>query len=466
MKKIINKPFLLPVALLVAIAVVVFLVKGKASVVHEVTGYPVKTVEVINADKIPFRARAMAFGNVKPSVVLNTKSEVNGKISYMHPDLEKGASLAKDTIVLRIEPTTFEISLDESMAALKNSQLELDQLAVEEKTARDALVIARKNLQVELKELERVQSLLDKKIISQSTLDKEEQKVLTLRQQLQDIEGKVAAFDSRRESIKARIKQSSSQVEKNQDTLGRTEVRLPFDARIGTVAVEEGEYVQAGAMLFEALGLQAVEIDAQIPTRQFRPLVITSNFADNGPRNLQNPANLQAALSGLGLEARVRLVGNTGDAMLWQGSLLRLSESVDPTRDTLGLVVVVEKPYADVIPGKRPPLLKGMYAAVELVSPVRPSLVLPRKAVHQGRVYVATEENILAIRAVDVLFSQGDLVVVAEDGETELKPGEKLIISDVIPVIEGMPLNPVRAGDYERRMKNNALGESAAGTVQ
>ena len=460
-----NKLIVIPLMQIIEIAVVMILVKSKASVVHQDASYPVKVVEVITAQKIPFRARAMAFGNVEPSVVLKTKSEVSGKVSYMHPELQKGASLQKDTVVLRIEPTTFEISLDESRAALTNSESALAQLAVEEKSAREALAIAKTNLEVELKELDRVQALWDKRIISQSDLDKEKQKVLSLRQQLQDIEGKVASFSSRRDAINAQIKQSKSQVDKSQDTLGRTEVRLPFDARIGSIAVEEGEYVQAGAVLFEALGVEAVEIDAQISTRQFRPLVTGLNLSDIGSANMHDPINLQAAISGLNLEARVRLVANADDSTVWQGTLVSLSESVDPTRDTLGLVVVVDKPYTGVIPGKRSPLLKGMYTSVEFLSPVRDSLVLPRKAVHQGRVYVANEDDKLAIRKVNVLFTQGDLVVIDHDESTELALEERVIISDVIPVVEGMPLKAVPAEIYETEMKLNAIGGSATGST-
>ena len=225
MKKLLQNFIFLPLILFVAIAIVVVLVKTKAPVEHQDAGYPVKAVEVITANKIPFRARAMAFGNVEPAVILNTKSEVSGKISFMHADLKKGASLSKGTVVLRIEPTTFEFSLTESKAALTSSQSSLAQLKVEEKSAKDALTIVQKNLDVELKELERTQGLLKKGIVSQSALDKEKQKVLALRQQLQDIEGRIAAFTSRRNAIKAQIKQSKSLVDKSQDTLGRTEVR-------------------------------------------------------------------------------------------------------------------------------------------------------------------------------------------------------------------------------------------------
>ncbi len=148
MKKIFQSSIFLPLIFIAAIVIVVFLVKTKAPVTHQDTGYPVKAVEVITLKKIPFRARAMAFGNVEPSVVLNAKAEVSGKVSYKHADLQKGASLQKDTVVLRIEPTTFEFSLTESKAALTSSQSSLAQLKVEEKSARETLVISQKNLNV------------------------------------------------------------------------------------------------------------------------------------------------------------------------------------------------------------------------------------------------------------------------------------------------------------------------------
>lgn len=204
-------------------------------------------------------------------------------------------------------------------------------------------------------------------------------------------------------------------------------------------------------MLFEALGVQAVEINAQLPVRQFRPLLMGNA---GKALSLQSPEALQAALLQMGLEARVSLVGFEGNTARWQGELLRISESIDPTRDTLGVVVAVNNPYAGVIPGKRPPLLKGMYTAVELYAPAIEMMVLPRKAIHQGRVYIAKDNNQLEIREVKILHKQGRLVIL--DGGVE--EGEKVIITDVIPVINGLPLNPVEAVEYEKQMARDALG--------
>ncbi|MEE9334433.1 MAG: hypothetical protein V3U65_10115 [Granulosicoccaceae bacterium] len=462
MKKFFKSFIFLPLILGGAIAIVVMQVKSKPPIEHKEAKFPVKAVEVITVKQIPFRARAMAFGNVEPATILKVKSEVAGKLSYIHPKLKRGASLKKGTIVLRVEPTSFELSLNQSKAGLAGSQSSLAQLQTEEKSTNRALSISRKNLNVGLKELERIKTLWDTRVIARSTLDKEEQKVLSLRQQVQDIQGKLASYESRKAATRAQINQSKSQVDQSKDALGKTEVRLPFDARIGKVSIEKGEFVGAGGLLFEALGVQAIEITAQLPTKQFRPLIAgmgKRGEANTVSMNLNNPSSIQTALSTLNLEARVRLVGDSSDASVWDGQLIRLSESVDPTRDTLGLVIAVDKPYEGIIPGKRPPLLKGMYTSVELFSTARSSLVVPRKAVHQGRVYIATDENVLKIQPINILFLQGDMVVLDDEKDAALA-GKKIIISDVIPVMEGLPLKAIPADDYENELALKALGKS------
>jgi multidrug efflux pump subunit AcrA (membrane-fusion protein) len=454
MKKILKKLPILPIIVLTSVAIIVIAVKTKAPIEHEELGYPPKAVEVIRAQKIPFRARVIAFGNVEPAILMMAKAEVSGKIVYIHPKLKKGASLTKGTVVLRIEPTTYEISLNQSKAGLAGSKSSLAQLVAEEKSAKGALKIAQEKLDFERKELMRLQAMWDKKLIARTTMDTEEKNVLSLEQQVQDIEGKLSAFASRKAAVAAQIKQSESLVNKGKDSLGRTEIILPFDARIGQVFVENGEFTAIGAALFEALGVQAVEINAQLPLKQFRGLVSGIFDVENTSLSLQNPEIMQAAIKSMKLEARVRLVGNVSDQSEWSGELIRLSESVDPSRDTLGLVVVVNNPYDHVIPGVRPPLLKGMYTSVEFFAPSKETMVIPRKAVHQGRVYVALDDNTVDIRPIEIAYSQGDLIVV----KYGLKDGEHLIVSDMIPVMQGLPVMQMMVEDYANKLRKEAAG--------
>lgn len=454
MKKILKKAIILPLMIGVALVLVILIVKIRPEITHQDLQFPTKTVEVISVKKLAFRSRSVGYGHVEPAVLLNVRTEISGKISYIHPALKKGASLAKGTVVLRIEPTTFEFSLDQSKAGLTSSQSSLAQLEVEQESSRRSLDLARKTLQIGQKELERFKILWEKRVITRSTMDGEEQKVLQLSQQVEDLEGKLASFTSRKSATIAQIRKSRTQLAQSQDTLGRTEISLPFDARIGVVSVEKGEYVTASKLLFEASGTKAVEISAQMPVKRFSALI---SGLSQGAVNLQKPDDLQAAFDQIQLGVKVRLVGGKGGGETWQADLLRIGEAIDPTRDTVSLVVVVNNPYEDVILGKRPPLLKGMYVAVEFYTPPRLAVVIPRKALHEGRVYVAKEDNTLEIRPVTILYKQGPLVVI----ERGLEGGEKLIITDVIPVMDGLPLSPILARDEELKLAQEALGEDA-----
>ena len=155
----------------------------------------------------------------------------------------------------------------------------------------------------------------------------------------------------------------------------------------------------------------------------------------------------------LGLAAEVRLVGNMPNA-IWEARVLRVSESIDATRQTLGVVVGVDNPYEKIVAGQRPPLLKGMYTAVNLMAPQRLAMVIPRKALHEGRVYLAGADGRLEIRSVEIQFSQDDLVVVSSG----LEANERVVITDLTPVIEGMPLQVTEATQYEAELKQHALG--------
>ena len=458
MNKTFKQFLLLPLLVIAAVAVVVVQVKDRAPAEQGEVTRALRAVEYIVAREVPFRARATAFGNVEPADVVNARSEVSGKIVYVHPDLEKGASVAEGTVVLRIEPTTFELSLSQSQAGLDSSRFALAQLETEEKTTRDALEIAVDNLEVGQKELERTRSMQEKNLVARSTFDKEVQKVLGLRQQVQNIEAQLATFESRKSATLAQIDQSQSKVAQSQDTLGRTEVRMPIDARIGGVEVARGEYITAGAQLFTALSLDAVEIEAQLPVQQFRPLVAGMNQRGAAAlTNLETPAQLQQVIERMQLLVRVRLVGETEQGVFWDAQLARISESIDPVRDTMGLVVEVPRPYDGIVPGIKPPLLKGMSTSVEFFSPRKDTLVLPRKAVHQGRVYVAEENNELSIVPLTVHFRQGNLVIPDMESAARLD-GRRIIISDVIPVMQGLPLAPTHAESYEQQLAALALG--------
>ncbi|MDH3217915.1 MAG: HlyD family secretion protein [Gammaproteobacteria bacterium] len=443
------------VALLVALAVAVViafaLVKSRKPLQHVAAEMPSRAVEVVTARLIPFRSSITAYGNVEPAITLNSTAEVSGRISYVHPNLKPGETIPAGTVVVRIEAKDYALSLQQTKEDLKASQSSLRELEAEQESTQRSLELAQKNLEVGEDELARLREIYQKQLIARSTLDAEEQKTIQLRQQVEDLQGRMNGYESRRQSIEAQIARAEQEVQNRTTILGRTEVGLPFDARIGAVSVDRNEFVAVGSPLFEAIDLKGVEISAQLPIQSMRRLVShLANRTDMAQQFVQTGGRINESL---GLTARVRLVNDMPEAV-WDARVLRISDAIDATRQTLGVVVGVDSPYDKIIPGRRPPLIKGMYTAVDLFAPEQSALVLPRKAVHEGRVYIATAENRLEVRPVEITMSQGDLVVV----RSGIEEGERIVVTDLIPVIEGMPLQVEEALEVEAYLRRRALG--------
>jgi len=81
-----------------------------------------------------------------------------------------------------------------------------------------------------------------------------------------------------------------------------------------------------------------------------------------------------------------------------------------------------------------------MFVGVELRGRSRPNtLIIPRSALHGQHVYVLNQENRLETRAITTGVAGASYYSVT-DG---LEAGEKIIVSDLVPAIEGMLLHPI-----------------------
>ncbi|MCC2113868.1 MAG: hypothetical protein KDJ16_17660, partial [Hyphomicrobiales bacterium] len=70
-------------------------------------------------------------------------------------------------------------------------------------------------------------------------------------------------------------------------------------------------------------------------------------------------------------------------------------------------------------------------------------VVIPRTALHESSVYLVNGENRLERRSVDT-GPQSNGIVPVIDG---LAGGETLVVSDLVPAVEGMLLDPVGDDD-------------------
>jgi multidrug efflux pump subunit AcrA (membrane-fusion protein) len=132
------------------------------------------------------------------------------------------------------------------------------------------------------------------------------------------------------------------------------------------------------------------------------------------------------------------------------------------------VIVAVDEPYRKAVPGKRPPLVKDMFVQVALRGrPWAAALVVPRVAIHRGpdgraAVYLVDADGRLAIRPVALGPAQDDLVVVSEG----LAPGDLVVVSDLIPAIAGMRLEPNPDAAVALRLRAQASDGAASGLTR
>ena len=96
------------------------------------------------------------------------------------------------------------------------------------------------------------------------------------------------------------------------------------------------------------------------------------------------------------------------------------------------IILSVADHYKKVIPGKRPPLIKGLFVEAELrTDPVKNRILMPRLAIRDNKVYLANDQNRLEIRDVKIALAQGNIAVISEG----LKPGDRVVVSNLTPAI-------------------------------
>jgi RND family efflux transporter MFP subunit len=419
----------------IGLLVLLFMVSGKQPPAQAERGEPTRSVRVIEAPLVELVPKAEGYGQVQPARVWTAVSQVAGRITQIHPKLRDGEILGKDTELAHIDPKDYEIALAQAGA-------ELAELDVQEQNARASLEIEERNLELAKKELERIRKLVKQGTSSQSTADESERAMLAYRAAVQNLKNTLALVPFQRRLLEAKM-------ELAQRDLEHTVIRAPFDMRVANVAIEADQFVSVGQTLFEGDSIDRVEIKAQVAMSSLRNLFI-------GRDDITVDAQLLSEELGELVDLKPVVSLDLGNYVAeWNAEFVRFSDTVDPETRTMGVVVAVDRPFDKVIPGYRPPLSKGMFVKVVLSGRNQAQrLLVPRAAIREGAVYVADQSNRLRRRVVKTLFSQGDVSVIAEG----LEPGERVVVSDLVPAVEGMLLQVQVDEALSRSLANGGNG--------
>ncbi|KGY10314.1 efflux RND transporter periplasmic adaptor subunit [Vibrio sinaloensis] len=429
----INKKLLFFPALAVGVIALVTAIKMKPQLPVKPAGDRARIVETIPLELRASAPLAIGFGKVEPKVEWKAIAEVSGRVVYRNPMLQKGQVLQAGTEVIRIDPLDYELKLVQAQADLKSAQTSLAKLSQEEANLKQTLKIEKNRLAIANKELERKQNLRKKGLTSQSDVDQQTQSALSQRKIVLDIENQIGLMPDEKRVAQALVKVNGSKVEEAQRSLEKTIITLPYDLRIAEVDIEQDQVVNQQQTMIVAHGINTMEVEAQLSIHDMHTLASSLGEFERDTSGIPKPDTSF-------INARIEL--NSGNVTAtWPAIVSRISETVDPNQATAGVILEITQDYRDLNPASAPPLVNGMFVRAYIEGQANPNWVIPERALHGNKVYLLNDLNQLDIRPVEVLYRRDNQVII--DGDFE--QGEKLILNDLLPAIEGMQLKEATA---------------------
>ncbi|PSW00851.1 efflux RND transporter periplasmic adaptor subunit [Photobacterium lipolyticum] len=430
----INRKLLLFPTILFGVLVLVIAIKMRPSPGVKPAANRARAVDVISLQQQPLAPVVSGFGRVKPKVKWQAIAQVTGKVVYRHPDLEKGRVLDAGTVIIKIDPLDYELTLAQAEADISSSQAQLAKLDQEQQNLKATLKIERNRLAISQKEVARKEELRRKGLTSQSALDLEKQAYLASQKAVQDIENQLIVLPNERKVTLAQLHINQSRQAEAKRSLEKTVIALPIDVRISSVDIEQDQVVNLQQSMLVAYGINKIEIDAQVALHDMQVLASSltqyTAHADGRPRADQ-----------LDLTASIQLSSGSF-IQQWPATVTRISDTVNANQATAGVILEVDQDYSQLSP-ETAPLVNGMFVEARIEGQANAHWIIPERALHGEYVYLVdsgkANNKVLKIQPVNVLFRRDGVVAISG----ELADQQQLIVNDLLPAVSGMALRVV-----------------------
>ncbi|MEP6342679.1 MAG: efflux RND transporter periplasmic adaptor subunit [Maricaulaceae bacterium] len=344
---------------------------------EEIKAIPVITVAAVQRS-VTLKVRSQ--GNVQPRTEIGVTAQVGGLITQMSPKFIEGGQFKKGDLLAQIDPREYELRVTQARAEVAQAQTVISREQTESSIA-----------QKDWDDLGRAG----------------EPTALTLRKpQLAEAQANLAAAE-------ARLGEAELQ-------LSRSFIYAPFNGRVTEQTIDRGEFVTAGTRLGEIYGDEIMDIRLPLTQAELQRLGMTLGY--KAPKSGGVPVTLSTQVAGQTAE--------------WPAHIVRTDSRFDNESRVLFVYAEARDPF-----GQEAPLAPGLFVDAQIKGQtLEDMIVVPRAALRGAdKVYVATPENSLTIKTVDIASSNRDEAIISAG----LSAGEAVITSPIRGVAEGMKIDVV-----------------------
>ena len=359
------------------------------------TATPAVTVDAVAAVEQPITRFIRATGSLTAEEQADVAAEIAGRV--VATPIERGTPVTEGATLVRISPTEAEAQLREAVA--NAAQIEA-RLGISGGGTFDVNVVpevqtAKASYDLAQNEFNRIKSLLEQRVVSQSEYDQRRTQMDATRQQYE------AARNGASQQFQA-LQAARARVVLVEKALADTTVRAPFTGLVGERLVSTGDYVTKGMRVAVVVRVNPLRIQLTVP-EQFVAAVKTGS-----------PVTFQVdAYPGREFTGTVRYVS--------------------PTLETNRRALTVEA----VVPNQSGDLKPGLFATARIEQPERqPAVMVPTNAIvtqaGTSRVFVV-QGNTVQERIVGT-GQQADTMIEITNG---LKAGERVATKNVAQLFDG-----------------------------
>lgn len=352
-------------------------------------------VQVMQAPPVSEPVIITAQGNVLPSMQVQLRPEVAGRIVEIDRRLVPGGVFRAGEFMARLDQRDYQINIEAQKERIADAvyrlKLEQGQAAVAQQ---------------------------EWDLLGESVPSTPEGRELALRK-------------PQIEKAEASVKAAESALEKARLDLARTEIKAPFNAVVLRESVDLGQVVNNQSEIAQLVGTDQFWIQVLVPVEDLSHIDIPGVNATTG--------------------SRTRVVQESGrQRIVREGRVLRLLSDLEQAGRMARLIVAVDDPLLQRgARGGELPLLLGAYVTVEITGRQMDGIhVIPRSALRDGNesaagadldaamVWIVGADDRLAFREVRVAWLTNDTAYVSEGLSAE----DRIVTSTLAVPIVGLKL--------------------------
>jgi RND family efflux transporter MFP subunit len=347
------------------------------------------------ATEQPIARFIRATGTLMAQDQAEVAAEIAGRV--VGTPVERGTAVAQGAELIRLSSSETDAQAKEAEANAAQIAARLGQVAGAEFDASMMPEVQNAKASFDLAESEfnRIKSLLDQKVVSQSEYDQRRTQMEAARQQFEAAKNAAAQQYQALQGARARVTLAHK-------ALADTVVRAPFSGLVAERIVAVGDYVTKGMKVAIVVRVNPLRVQLTVP-EQF--------------------------VSAVAVGASVSFQVDAYPGRTFIGKVRYLSPTLEAAQRALIVEAVVDNPANELKP--------GLFATALIEQPDRtPGVVVPTTAVHTtagtSRVYVVAGD-----RVEERVVTVGAAVDAAVEITSGLKAGERVATQNVAQLVDG-----------------------------